>query len=313
MEKQKIITIQKGGYLARINLSRGANCIGLRNKEYGATLLREPDYSKELNNPYLYGMPILFPVNRIAIGQFEFEGRKYQFPINELKTGCHLHGMLHEMEFSLIEASESRVWCSYCATKEELYLTFPHEFEIQMVYEVKEDGFYHTVEVFNHSEQNMPVLLGFHTTFLSRFIESNKTGNVQVYADIGEEYERNMDNYLPTGNKPAFDSISTSLVQGKFDPFKEPTSRHYRSGASGKMAIYDVTNDLTLVYENDEKYGFRLIYNGNADEYICLEPQNCLANCANSPFSREEAGFDYIEPGKSKVYASKIYIQKGRI
>ena len=110
-----------------------------------------------------------------------------------------------------------------------------------------------------------------------------------------------------------FDFTSTALSRGEFDPFMEPTSRHYRSGASGRMGIYDETNDLTLVYENDEKNGFRLIYNGNADKYICLEPQNCLANCANSPFSREETGFDYIEPGKSKEYVSKIYIHKGHI
>ncbi len=313
MDMQKIITIQKGDYSAKINLSRGANCIGIRNEKYGATILREPDYSKKLDNPYLYGMPILFPVNRISGGKFEFEERKYEFPVNEPKTGCHLHGMLHEMEFVLLEASDSKVSCLYRATKEEPYLAFPHEFEVRMEYEVKEDGFYHRVEVLNASEENMPVLLGFHTTFLSRFVAENTDGDVRVFADIAEEYERNMENYLPTGNKPVFDATSVSLNQGMFDPLKEPTSRHYRAGQSGKMAIYDATNDLTLVYENDEKYGFRLIYNGNANEYICLEPQNCLANCANSPFSREEAGFDYIEPGKSKEYVSKIYIHKGRI
>ena len=30
---------------------------------------------------YLYGMPILFPVNRIENGIFDFEGRHYVFPI----------------------------------------------------------------------------------------------------------------------------------------------------------------------------------------------------------------------------------------
>lgn len=311
MDKQKIITILKGDYSAQINLSRGANCIGIRNKKYGVTILREPDYSKELDNPYLYGMPILFPVNRISGGRFEFEGRKYEFPVNEPKTGCHLHGMLHEMKFAVLDASESKVCCSYRATKEKPYLQFPHEFEIQMEYEIKEDGFYHTTEVFNHSEDNMPVLLGFHTTFLARFVDGKESGDVRVFADIQEEYERDMTNYLPTGNKPLFDAVSRDLSQGEFDPFIEPTSRHYRSGCSGKMTIYDAVNGLTLVYENDEKYAFRLIYNGNADEYICLEPQNCLANCANSPFSREEAGFDYIKPGKTKKYYSKIYIQEG--
>lgn len=80
---------------------------------------------------------------------------------------------------------------------------------------------------------------------------------------------------------------------------------------AGKMVLYDEEKDLSVVYENDEQMGFRLIYNGNADGYICLEPQTCLANCANAPFSREEAGFDYIEPGKEKKYVSRIYLVKG--
>ena len=89
---------------------------------------------------------------------------------------------------------------------------------------------------------------------------------------------------------------------------------HNKNTRSGDYDnLKDVPRPGHADYTFDEKYGFRLIYNGNADEYICLEPQNCLANCANSPFSREEAGLDYIEPGKSKEYVSKIYIHKGRI
>jgi galactose mutarotase-like enzyme len=66
---------------------------------------------------------------------------------------------------------------------------------------------------------------------------------------------------------------------------------------------------LRTVYENDEKYTFRLIYNGGGEGYICLEPQNCLANCAGAPFSREEAGFDFLRAGESKVYKSKIFME----
>ena len=311
MKAQKIYELKKGDYSAKINLSRGANCISIRNEKYKAKLLREPDYSKELDNPYLYGMPILFPVNRISQGTFVFEGRKYQFPINEPLTNCHLHGTLHETEFSLIEVSENKLLCSYRATQEQPYLSFPHAFEIQMAYEVREDGFYHTTEVFNHSEDNMPVFLGFHTTFLSRFAKASKDDHIRVLAELSEEYERNMANYLPTGVKPEFDSTSMALSEGEFNPFGTPISRHYRSIKQGKMVIYNADKQLSLVYENDEKYQFRLIYNGNADEYICLEPQNCMANCPNAPFNREEAGFDYIQPGKSKIYRSKIYIEEG--
>ena len=97
---ESIYKISCGDYTAEINLSRGANCISLRNRKYGAVILREPDYSKELDNPYLYGMPILYPVNRISGGKFEFEGREYVFPINEFVS-------INQMENILISLTNS--------------------------------------------------------------------------------------------------------------------------------------------------------------------------------------------------------------
>lgn len=311
MKRQKIIEIKYRDYSAKINLSRGGNCISLRNQKYGAKLLREPDYSKELDNPYLYGMPIVFPANRILGGKFTFEDREYIFPINEPVTGCHLHGELHKTEFQLVEKSENRIVCLYRADRDNPYLMFPHEFEIKIEYELNENGLTQKTEVTNLSDKNMPVFLGFHTTFHALFTEGSRAEDMKVLVEIAEEYERNMANYLPTGNKPVFDDITTKLDTGEFSPFEEPISRHYRCGRDGKMMIYDAGKKLSMVYENDEKFKFRLINNGNADEYILLEPQTCLANCQNSPFTREEAGFDYIEPGKSKKYISKIYIVEG--
>lgn len=304
-----IIQLRRGDYTAKINLRRGANCVSLRNQRYGAVLLREPPQSGELDNPYLYGMPILFPVNRISGGAFTFEGRNYVFPINEPATGCHLHGTLHETPFVLLEQTQDRVLCCFRAQEGQPYLQFPHSFEICMEYRLEEDGLRHSTRVRNLSDTNMPVLLGFHTTFNARFCPDGGAPRVKV--QIAREYERNMKNYLPTGATPAFDAVSTALEQGEFDPFSVPTSRHYRSGGEGKMVIYDPEKDLSLVYENDRKLGFRLIYNGNADGYICLEPQTCLANAANAPVDRQEAGFDWIAPGQEKTYVSRIRIGEG--
>ena len=303
--------IRYGDYTARINLSRGANCISLRNSKYEAEILREPDYSKELDNPYLYGMPILFPVNRISGGRFEFEGREYIFPINEEATGCHLHGEMHIAEFEQELYEENRIVCSYEAESEKPYFSFPHGFRIMLEYVLCEEGFVHTTSITNLSGENMPCFIGFHTTFNTLFAKGNLPENTFAFADITEEFERNMSNYLPTGNKPEFDEISTKLSQGKLMPYSGMISRHFRSGETGRMGIYDKGTNLSLVYENDSKYGFRLIYNGGKDGYICLEPQNCMANCANSLFGREEAGFDYIRPGETKSYTSKIYIAEG--
>ena len=301
----RLITVKSGDYSAVINLDRGANCVSLRHSGYGARLLREPDYEAgELDNPYLYGMPILFPVNRISGGEYEFEGRSYRFPINEPATGCHLHGELHKTPFELIGQSEDRIVCRYRSAN---YLSFPHDFEIRMEYSLSESGLTHTVEVTNHSGENMPCMIGFHTTFNSAFAGSK---DVKVQVAIEREYERNMKNYLPTGRTPEPDGVTRELSSGEFCPFGQAVSRHYRAKRGGLMTLTDEARGLQAVYENDEKYGFRLIYNGAGDEYICLEPQNCAANAPNAPFGREEGGFDFIAPHSTKKYTSKIYIKE---
>lgn len=303
-----IRTIQGSGYTAKINLSLGANCISLRNEKYGAVILREPDYSCELDNPYIYGMPILFPANRISNGYFDFEGRRYQFPVNEIETGCHVHGTLHQEEFDLVELTDNRIVCCFSAEKNQ-YLDFPHEFEIKITYELSEKGLKQTTEVTNRSSTNMPCLIGFHTTFNLLFLDRNKKDGIEIFADISREYERSKKNYLPVEIKHNFDEVSEQISIGKFNPFSSPVSRHYRINDEGLMQISDTENKLKVVYENSKNLGYRLILT-DGNEYICMEPQNCLVDSPNSIFGRDEAGFEYIEPGKSKKYFSKIYLSE---
>ena len=301
-------TIACENWSARIDPCRGANCISLKQERYGVSLLREPPEDGKLDNPHLYGMPILFPVNRIENGTFEFEGRKYIFPVNEPSTGCHLHGELHNMRFEVLKHERSLIKCIYRAESGE-YLGFPHAFEIIQEYELKRNGFYHTLTVTNLSEQNMPLFLGFHTTFNTLFAKNSRPEDICVFADISEEYERNMEvNYLPTGVKPRFDAVSVSLSDGTYKPFDGKISRHYRG--NGLMSISDIGSGLRVVYENDKKYAFRLIFNGGSDGYLCLEPQTCLANCQNSPFSREEGGFEFLQAGERRIYRSRIFLEE---
>lgn len=309
----RIEEIKFGDYTAKINLDRGANCISLRNRKHGAVILREPDYSAELDNPYLYGMPILFPVNRIEGGSFEFEGRTYTFPVNEPKTGCHLHGELHHTPFELVKRSESRIVCRFRADAERPYLGFPHAFEITVSYRLSLGGLTHVTKVKNLSDSNMPVFIGFHTTFNSSFIDGAKKENIRARVDILREFERNMDTYLPTGKEPAPDEVTRFLNSGEFNPFSRPISRHYESGPSGAMALCDRESGVSVMYRSSANLGYRLIYNGQADGYICLEPQSCIANCQNSPFERDSVGFDFIAPGETKTYKSRIFLTKSKI
>ena len=120
-----------------------------------------------------------------------------------------------------------------------------------------------------------------------------------------------MANYLPTGSLLPADDITSALKNGTFQPLKTKLSRHYHCNAGQtKMVLYDREKQLRVIYQNDEKFDYRLIYNGDANGFICLEPQNAFVNALNTALPEELKGFDYIKPGESKVYHSKITLQK---
>lgn len=306
---EEMVYLQAGGYAATINPKRGANCISLQNVDYEAKILREPNY-EHLDNPYLYGMPILYPNNRISEGRFVFEGREYIFPINEPATNCHIHGFLHETPFKVVEKGMDYVVCEYRATKEKPYCTFPHEFSIKILYRLSEKGLVCDTEICNESDKNMPSFLGFHTTFNVPFLMGGNSADVCVLAEVKDFVERNMQVYLPTGEILPNDEITERLCGGEFKAFEEVISRQYFKKDGGMVALTDKKRKISVVYEMDEKFAFRLLYNGNADEYICIEPQTCMANAPNAPFDREYAGFDYIKPREKKVYHTRIYIKE---
>ena len=250
-------------------------------------------------------MPILFPVNRIGGAQFVFEGRTYKFPVNEPKTGCHLHGCLHEIPFIAEEITSNSISCVYKATKERPYLDFPHSFQLVIRYVLTDKGLCQKVMIKNLSERNMPLLLGFHTTFQLPFLAGSRAGGQLIQADVAEEYERDDHTRLPTGRILEPDKISEELRSGQFTSYRQKVSRHYRCGRTGGLSITDVDTEISVVYENSAEYAYRLIYNGEGDEYICLEPQTCLVDCVNHPFP-DETGLISLRPDEEKCFRSFI-------
>lgn len=300
----QIITLKNGNFTAKINASRGANCISLRYKN--AKILREPDYIEPLDNPYLYGMPMLFPQNRISGGAFEFEGRRYDFGVNEEKTNCYIHGILHSLPFEIVEQSDDTAALIYRSNGE--YPGYGEHFSVRITYRLSENGLNILTEITNLSSNNMPVFFGYHTTFNLPFVEGGRAEDVAVKCEVVEEIERNMENYLPTGNLLSFDGVSKALNDGKFIS-NQQVSRHYKTFDKAEISLYDQKSGVIVRYES-KGFPFRLVYNGNADGYICLEPISSAADSPNNLLGREYSGFDYIKPNETKVYHTRIFVEE---
>lgn len=286
---------------AEILPERGANLIKFVDKELEMDVLRTPSEESDFSTPFFYGTPMLFPPNRISDGQFEFEGRKYIFPVNEQETGCVLHGTLHETPFEVTEYDVSHIKCRYEAVNGDLYYGFPHEFAIEVSYDLTSDSVIQTVEVFNKSQENMPFALAFHTTF------NVPSENARVYINVQKEYLRDK-KYLPTEEVLEDSENIDKFRNGNFMPAKEKISVFFKDGGDRKAVISD--GDRAVNYEVSEEYGYWMVYNGISSDFLCIEPQTWITNCPNLSFDREKSGFKIIKPGESKKYTTKLYCTK---
>ena len=93
-----------GGYEAIMVPSVGANVVKLKHLATGIEILRTPE-ADEMDNfkerPQIYGLPLLFPPNRIADGTYTFEGRKYQYPITIPAQNNYHHGIIKGEPFDV--------------------------------------------------------------------------------------------------------------------------------------------------------------------------------------------------------------------
>ncbi len=121
------------------------------------------DQYKLNQNPY-HPSALLSPwVNRVRNGNYSFEGRNYQLPINEPNLGNAIHGLLARKSFDLT-TDRSKVELTYQYLAEEN--AFPFAFEMRLIYAfTTENAFQITFQAKNTGTGNMPFACGWHPYF----------------------------------------------------------------------------------------------------------------------------------------------------
>ena len=193
----KGVEFSKGEYTVLLIPEMGANLVRLANTRLGAEILRTPgpgEIETFRSRPQVFGLPILFPPNRIADGRYVFEGRTYQYPITIEREGNYHHGVLKSEAFLVSKARETdrevMIECRYYANagNDAVYRDFPHEFKCKITYRLTAEGLEQEVVFFNRSETRMPLGVGFHTPLTIPFAGGTDADYVMRLA-VGEEVE----------------------------------------------------------------------------------------------------------------------------
>ncbi len=312
-------TLKAAGYEAVFLPGEGANLIQLDHKPSGASLLKKPSsLAQYRRTPFIFGIPVLFPPNRISNGILHFEGAKYCLPINEPDRNNHLHGFLSSVSWCVSDISckdgKASISAHYnCTENTEVYSFLPFLFSFTLRYTLSEAGLEQQVIIRNNDKRNMPLLLGFHTTFNIPFIRNSNAENCTIRLSCDRQWfldERN----LPTGS---FDTKPVADMASGIGTMHYPLDHHFKASLfninnkpfNGAI-IKDELKCASIVYEVSDSFKHWMVYNGleNRKDFICPEPQTCMVNAPNLELPPETTGLITLYPGMEWSADSRIYI-----
>lgn len=308
-----------GDYKATIIPALGANVISLT-YEHSAGLvdvIRTPDQPESLiNDPYAYGIPVLFPANRIAGGSYTWDNVTYQYPQN-YPNGVHIHGILHNNPWEIVEREmgEDSVMVALeisTKTSEALATAIPIQISFRLENWLFQDGLKQRFIVNNGSEHEFPFGLAYHTTFNVPFIEGDSAEDIKLHVPIQKRCVDDAINRLPNGQSIALNEFESkiALPEGTM-PLDDVVDYLYEAQENTNQAVFrDTKHQFEVVYECDSDYHYWIMWNKTTKEnFIAVEPQTWLSNalCLENP---KKWGVIVVEPHGSWQGDTQIFVRK---
>lgn len=319
------ISLSAGGYEALLIPGVGANIIKLINIEKEVDILRTPENLADFKErPQVYGLPLLFPPNRIEDGTYTVNDKTYTFPINDIAKNNHIHGFIRTMKFNVIRqdfldnlgAVEIELNFISDAKNNAIYSYFPHEFECRVLFKLSDKGLEQKVSFINNSSTPMPLGVGYHTAFNIPFYKGSKRDDYKVIVSVDKRMELNSRN-LPTGNFIALNSIEEAYRKDGMMPFEFPldtayTGKHLEVDGqfyNGAILI-DTNKNIKVYYEVGKDYKHWTLWNSGGNvNFFCPEPQTWSINAPNLNLSDDVTGFKLLNPEEMWSEISKIYVK----
>jgi aldose 1-epimerase len=321
---ENVIYLYAGNYEALLIPGVGANVIELRDAKNNIDILKKPDDVKKFKlAPQVYGIPILFLPNRIEDGKFRVGERTYQFPINEPDKNNHIHGFLHTRSWEVVrmeEITDESVEVELVFKADDttdFYQYFPQTFECRLIYRLSTEGLEQEMTIMNHSDELIPLGLGYHTAFNVPFHPESEGKDYKVRISIGDKWELTQRN-LPTGDFLPLNEKEKAFTNEGASPFGDPMDEHYtakplhlKEKDFHGAIIEDSYKKVRVVYEVDQAYKQWMIWNaaGN-DGFVCLEPQTWIINAPNVNLPNEVTGFQTLTPGEKWEGKCKIFTEE---
>ena len=250
----------------------------------------------------LYAGKILAPwPNRIKDGKYSFNKKDYQLPINEVSKNNSLHGLVANCQWEVIFQDQSKVTLQYLLNQPDIY---PGKLQLQVTYEIIENGIEITVLSENVGELSAPYGISIHTYLVAGALVKNNELLLQLPSDqfLEVDAERLLPIKLQAVTGTNFDFISLKKISDLFIDHAFKYSSDYPRSISllnaegqGAEVIFDDQSKWIQIHTADRDL------QADSRMAVAIEPMTCPPDTFNS-------GIDLIvlEPGKKHEYKLKI-------
>lgn len=295
----------------------GSNLISLIWRPDGTALLRTPESAEAyLARTALYGVPVLFPPNRIDRGSFTFQGREYRFPLSEKEKDLHIHGVLRHIPWNLsrteTEGETALVETSVVSEDApDVYAAFPHKFTVRQQFRFSADAVEIRFILESRDEAAMPWGVGYHTTLNLPLAKDGSLERCTVQLPVAKSWVLS-DRLMPTGELVDYEhgeamrrGIRPTGLQLDDVLFVDPNE-------PSEAVITDEVAGLRVTYTADQAFKHWVLYNGDpaTSGFFCPEPYTWVTNAPNLDLPDDVTGVQVLEPGSTASVSTRIAVSK---
>lgn len=319
------VLLETNVYEAIIVQSVGANLVKLYNKEKKLDILRTPtseEMETFLSRPQIFGVPLLFPPNRIEDGKYSFAGKNYEFPITIPAQNNYHHGIIKSQAFTVsrtrFSADAVEVELSFFSNRinNAIFANFPHDFVCKIRIILTDNELTHIVSISNAGTEPMPLGVGFHTPIRLPFSANIEKSDYKLRLSVGKRWELS-DRSLPTEKLLDLSAEESLLrtegmtVSGKPIEIALTDEAITVIGKPYHGAILtDTKNNISVYYEVDKEFKHWTLWNNGGEvDWVCPEPQTWAINAPNLNLPREITGLQGISAGKTWSGTTRFYVK----
>lgn len=300
------------GARAEISPALGFNCFrwtAIGDKQR-LDLLYADEHFLETTRPTRGGIPILFPFpNRIRDGQFSWEGKKYQLPLNDSDQKNAIHGFACRLPWRVVTqgANEENAWITGefqgSVDAPASLSQWPTDYRIRLTYRLTQTTLTLEAMIDNPDQGPLPLGLGFHPYLRVPLVPGRNLEESWVQAKAHEYWE--LVDSLPTGVRRTVDPARNLTCPRRYHELNlddvltglEPAPA---PGADGLCYRGTVGQGGGVRVQLDTSPAFRelVAFTPSHRQAICLEPFTCTTDAINLQARGIDAGLLVLKPGE---------------